>query len=97
MLAVLEAAGATYINFNPITASTITKALQDIAAKEGFALDPDTADAIAQAAAGDLRNAIQSLQLLLLQQQHQAPLQAGKRGKVSSCWQCRRWQSCCNT
>jgi DNA polymerase III delta prime subunit len=81
MLAVLEAAGATYINFNPITANTITKALHNIAAKEGFALDPDTADAIAQAAAGDLRNAIQSLQLLLLQQQ-QAPVQAGKRGKV---------------
>jgi replication-associated recombination protein RarA len=93
MLAVLEAAGATYISFNPITANTITKALQDIAAKEGFALDPDTADAISTAAAGDLRNAIQSLQLLLLQQQHQAPLQTGKRGKVSSCcqhWQCRR-------
>jgi DNA polymerase III delta subunit len=81
MLAVLESAGATYINFNPVTANTITKVLHDIAAKEGFALDPDTADAIAQAAAGDLRNAIQSLQLLLLQQQP-APVQAGKRGKV---------------
>lgn len=85
MLAVLEAAGATYIHFNPITANTISTALHSIAAKEGFALDPDTADAIAQAAAGDLRNAIQSLQLLLLQQQP-APVQAGKRGKVRQFW-----------
>ncbi|WIA32153.1 hypothetical protein OEZ86_003002 [Tetradesmus obliquus] len=83
MLAVLEAAGATYIHFNPITANTISTALHSIAAKEGFALDPDTADAIAQAAAGDLRNAIQSLQLLLLQQQP-APVQAGKRGKAKA-------------
>lgn len=77
----LDHAGAATINFNPVTANTITKALQGIADKEGFTLDPDTADGIAQAASGDLRNAVQSLQMLLLQQQP-AAVQQGRKGKV---------------
>eukprot|EP00879_Flechtneria_rotunda_P021977 GHRR01023177.1.p1 GENE.GHRR01023177.1~~GHRR01023177.1.p1 ORF type:complete len:741 (+),score=334.77 GHRR01023177.1:279-2501(+) len=84
LLAILERAGAATINFNPVTANMIMKALHAIADKEGFTLDPDTADGIAQAAAGDLRSAVQNLQLLYQRQapgKSQAAAAGSKKGK----------------
>lgn len=81
ILAVLDRVHAAHINFNAITANNIVKALHTIADKEGFALQQEAVDGIAQAAAGDLRNAVQSLQLMHMQEQGPtAVAAAGRRG-----------------
>ncbi len=63
MLLALESMGASTISFNPLTALNTAKALKRIAEQEGVELLPDTATAISVAAAGDLRNAIGTLQM----------------------------------
>lgn len=65
VLAALEAMGCASIAFNPITANNIGKALSRIAAAEGLVLPPGVASGIADAAGGDLRNAVQNLQVVL--------------------------------
>lgn len=70
VLAALEALGATTIAFNPVTTLNISKALQRIAQQRGFELPPASAAAIAEGAAGDLRNAVTTLQLQFGGAQH---------------------------
>lgn len=95
-LAVLDKIGATHISFNAITANNITKGLHTIADKEGFILQQDVADGIAQAAAGDLRNAVHNLQLMHLQQQTGVAVAAARGPKAGSkskvC--CLTWSLC---
>jgi hypothetical protein len=79
-VSVLEQAGAGTISFNPITGPNLTKALAAIAEAEGYSLDADMATGIVAGAGGDLRNAIQNLQLML-QGPGAAKLKAGAKGK----------------
>jgi DNA polymerase III delta subunit len=89
----LDSVGAGTISFNPVTANNIVKALNAVAAKEGAALDADTAVGIAAAAGGDLRNALQNLQMLIGRQGGQqagagggsSKGGGGKKGKVCVC------------
>jgi hypothetical protein len=62
-LACLEDAGAAHIAFNPATKAELSKALLRVAAAEGAALPATAATALAEAARGDIRAAIGSLQL----------------------------------
>jgi hypothetical protein len=80
LVAVLDQAGAGTISFNPITGPNLTKALAAIAEAEGYSLDADMATGIVAGAGGDLRNAIQNLQLML-QGPGAAKLKAGAKGK----------------
>jgi DNA polymerase III delta prime subunit len=80
---VLEQSGAGNISFNPITGPNLTKALTAIAESEGYSLDPDMAQGLVAGAGGDLRNAMQNLQLML-QGPGAVKAKAGaKKGKVS--------------
>jgi hypothetical protein len=63
VLAALTAHGATTITFNPVPPTVVTKALQAICTREGLTLAPATLAALVEAAAGDLRNAVQALQV----------------------------------
>lgn len=75
-ISVLEQAGAGSISFNPITGPNTVKALTAIAESEGYHnLDHDLAQGLAQGAGGDLRNAIQNLQMML-----QGPVYAAGKG-----------------
>lgn len=63
LLAAMNAAGASHISFNPLTKPNIEKALQQISADVGFRLPADILTSIAESADGDLRNAVETLQL----------------------------------
>jgi hypothetical protein len=63
LVAALEAAGAAFIAFNPLTPPMIARALGRIAEAEGLAPPPQLLAAISEAAAGDLRSAVVTLQL----------------------------------
>ncbi|KXZ44240.1 hypothetical protein GPECTOR_70g470 [Gonium pectorale] len=63
ILAVLNAAGALTISFNAITANNIAKLLLRVAAAEGLQLSPAAAVGLAEAADGDVRAALQALQM----------------------------------
>jgi hypothetical protein len=63
VVALLDSLGAATITFNPITTNALSKALMALAAAEGVDLPQPAAAAIAQAADGDLRNAMQNLQV----------------------------------
>ncbi|KAG2433546.1 hypothetical protein HYH02_012663 [Chlamydomonas schloesseri] len=63
LLAALDAAGAHTISFNPVTANNIAKLLLRVAAAEGLELAPAAAVGLAEAADGDVRSALQSLQM----------------------------------
>lgn len=63
------------ISFNPITANSIAKALQRIAGAEGYELAAATASVIAEASDGDVRSAIQSLQVRAYQHARQSLVQ----------------------
>ena len=62
----LEATGVAHINCNPITANNAAKALLRVAEAEQMPLSKEQAQSIAEAASGDLRNAMEMLQLLAL-------------------------------
>ena len=63
---VLEGVGAAHIRFNSFTAPATSRELQRIAKLSGLQLTPASAAELAEFASGDLRNAIQSLQVHLL-------------------------------
>lgn len=63
VLAALSSAGAVPIAFNPVTANNVAKLLLRVAAQEGLVLAPAVALGLAEAADGDVRNALQSLQM----------------------------------
>ena len=63
---VLEATGVARISCNPITANNAAKALLCVAEAEQMPLSMEQAQSIAEAASGDLRNAMEMLQLLAL-------------------------------
>ena len=62
----LEATGVAHISCNPITANNAAKALLRVAEAEQMPLSKKQAQSIAEAASGDLRNAMEMLQLLAL-------------------------------
>ena len=61
--AAIDAAGACHISFNPITKPNIEKALKHIVAEVGLQLPAQLLTGIADSADGDLRNAVETLQL----------------------------------
>jgi hypothetical protein len=63
VVALLDGLGAATISFNKVAPTALTKALAGLAAAEGVVLTHAAAAAIAKAADGDLRNAIQNLQV----------------------------------
>lgn len=71
--AALDAAGAAQIACNPITDNNVAKALARVAGEEGMPLAKEQALAVARQAAGDLRNALEALQLLCTGQQPLPP------------------------
>lgn len=60
----LDAVGVAQISCNPITDNNAAKALQRVAAEEAMPLSKEQALSIARSAAGDLRSAIEAVQLL---------------------------------
>lgn len=80
---VLEQCGAGSVSFNPITGPNITKALTAIAEAERYSLEQHLAAGLVEGAAGDLRNAIQNLQLLLQGPGVAKINKAKDKGKVS--------------
>lgn len=59
----MDSAGATHISFNAITKLNLEKALKNIAAEVGLQLSAELLTSIADGANGDLRNAVETLQL----------------------------------
>lgn len=59
----VEAAGAARIAFNPLTPAFAAKALMRAAEAEGLPLAPEAARVLAERSAGDLRAAMEALQL----------------------------------
>ena len=59
----VEAGHAVQISLNPITKANTEKALQRIITQNGLAVASQTVASIAEAANGDLRNALETLQL----------------------------------
>ena len=59
----MDAAGAARITFNPLTPSFAVKALARVAEAEGLPLAPEAAKALAERCTGDLRAALEALQL----------------------------------
>ncbi|KAK9832070.1 hypothetical protein WJX81_003996 [Elliptochloris bilobata] len=59
----VAAAGAVRIAFNPLTPAFVAKALARVAEAEGLPLAPEAAKALAERCAGDLRAAMEALQL----------------------------------
>uniref|UniRef100_A0A061QSZ1 Cell cycle checkpoint protein n=1 Tax=Tetraselmis sp. GSL018 TaxID=582737 RepID=A0A061QSZ1_9CHLO len=66
LLSALDEAGIHVVSLNPITSRNAAKALRGIARKMGIVLAERSAAEMAEASGGDLRNAIESLQLHLL-------------------------------
>ena len=64
MQAALEAVGVAHISCNPVTANNAAKALLRVAEAERMPLAKEQAHSLAEAANGDLRNALEMLQLL---------------------------------
>lgn len=84
---VLEAAGATKIAFNPITANVIKKLLVKISVVEQCRVPADLVEAIADSCGGDVRNAILSLQFLCLGLEQDGPHQGQQKVRRISCKQ----------
>ena len=81
MQAALEAAGVAHISCNPVTANSAAKALLGVAQAERMPLSKEQAHSLAGAANGDLRNALEMLQLLAVGQD--PTLAAPKAQKVT--------------
>ncbi|GFR40779.1 hypothetical protein Agub_g1393, partial [Astrephomene gubernaculifera] len=93
ILAALQSVGAHTISFNPATANNIAKLLLRVAAAEGLDLPPAEAVGLAEAADGDVRSALQALQMnAMLQKAASRGAEArgggaaagGRRGKKGS-------------
>ena len=83
LLAAINAAGASQISFNAVTKPNIQKALQQVGLRAGFSLPADTLTSIADSANGDLRNAIETLQLAAAGAPIDTQAVKGQTGKVS--------------
>ena len=84
LLAAINAAGAGQISFNPVTKPNIQKALQQVSLQAGFSMPADTLTSIADSANGDLRNAIETLQLAAAGASIDTQAVKGQKGKVSA-------------
>ena len=62
--ALVEAGQAVQMSLNPVTKANTEKAVQRVIAQNGLALAPQAVTAIADAANGDLHNALETLQLM---------------------------------
>jgi len=62
----MEASGVRVLSLNPVTINNAAKALKLIGAAMGVSLTDESAVALAEAASGNLHNAIECLQLHLL-------------------------------
>ncbi|GAX79901.1 hypothetical protein CEUSTIGMA_g7341.t1 [Chlamydomonas eustigma] len=71
MLAGLLARGAVNISFNPVTNANISKVVANVAKKEGLSIPEAAVASIVSLCNGDVRNAIQSLQLMYQSQSSQ--------------------------
>ncbi len=83
MQAALEGAGVARIACNPITANNAAKALLRMAEAERMPLSKEQAHSLAEAANGDLRNALEMLQLLSLGQD---PIRAAPKTQKVTLW-----------
>ncbi|GLI69259.1 hypothetical protein VaNZ11_013841, partial [Volvox africanus] len=91
ILVALQSAGATTISFNPVTSNNIAKLLMRVAAAEGLELSPPAAVGLAEAADGDVRSALQALQMNAMLQKaalrvadaHVKDTKASRRGNGS--------------
>ena len=61
---VIEAAGSLQVALNPITTAAMVKRISAVAVAERVTLSPAEAKSLAESANGDLRNALETLQLL---------------------------------
>lgn len=75
---VIEAAGAHQVCLNPVTTAAMVKRISAVAAAERVPLAPADAKALAESAGGDLRNALETLQLLCGGEAMKTSLQAKK-------------------
>lgn len=82
LLAAINAAGAGQISFNPVTKPNIQKALQQVSLQAGFSMPADTLTSIADSANGDLRNAIETLQLAAAGASIDTQAVKGQKGKA---------------
>ena len=78
MQVALEATGVAHISCNPVTANNAAKALLGVAQAERMPLSKEQAHGLAEAANGDLRNALEMLQLLSMGQD---PTQAAPKAQ----------------
>ena len=60
----VEEAGAMHVSLNPVTSAGVCKRLLAAAAAEGVALGTDDAKRVAEGCGGDLRTALETLQIL---------------------------------
>ncbi len=97
----VEAAGAARIAFNPLTPAFAAKALTRAAEAEGLPLAPEAARALAERSAGDLRAAMEALQLAAAGTALPPPPQKNVRDLYSVSWvsvrgatECTRGDSC---
>lgn len=79
--AAIDAAGAAHISFNPITKPNIEKALKSIVGQTGLQLGAEVLTSISEGANGDLRSAVETLQLAAAGVPFNA--KASHKGKVS--------------
>ncbi len=83
ILAALQSSGCMCCSFNPVTAVNVAKVLQRVAEREGCQLSSAAATSLASVSDGDLRNAVQTLQVLYGQQRRHGggglQLAAGKK------------------
>ena len=82
--AAIDAAGAAHISFNPITKPNIEKALKSIVDGTGLQLDAEVLSSISDGANGDLRNAVETLQLAAAGVPINTKAAHNSKGKVSS-------------
>lgn len=64
ILSTLTAVGATCISFNPLTANNIARVLLAVAHRTCTPLSPAAALGLAEGADGDVRGALQALQMM---------------------------------
>ena len=61
---VVEEAGAMHVSLNPVTSAAVCKRILAVAEAEGVSLGAADAKRIAEGCSGDLRTALETLQIL---------------------------------
>ena len=84
MQTVLEAVGVAHISCNPVTVNNAAKALLTVAEAESMPLSKEQAQSIADSANGDLRNALEMLQLLSMGQDPTQAMPKTQKASLSS-------------